>query len=469
MNLLWLPVGLILPTLSGWFLLRLLEGRHLVLLRTERLALGLLFGLTGTMFVTFLAHLAGLVLFTRWGFISVQVALTVLLTIARLLQWKLSPRPTPYALPPTPSHRSPLWIKLALALVLLWTIAKIAFGSFILVTTPPIFDDTLKNWNFRARVFYETHTLDVGAPADAETNTLSAYPPFVSLAKTELASFAGVWDEGLVNSIQVVWFLALLTLLFSALRRHLPSPWALLGVILLASLPLELFQGVNAYADVFLSCHLLATVVLVVHGFLETDRARRSAFMRLAALAIALLTITKNEALLLYLPLLLALLAGGLVFSVRAGRMSRREAFTALLWCALFALAITFPWILFKWVHGLAFGNAKSVSTDYAIGWQPGVLRTLWINTFFEGNWNLLFPLFLLLLIFRWREAFRGSLAPFTFFVLATLSLQISLFLFTSLSVEALKQTGFGRGIIQIVPLIVLVTTVLLKEGMRRE
>ncbi|MDD5041983.1 MAG: glycosyltransferase family 39 protein [Candidatus Peribacteraceae bacterium] len=467
MTFLWFGIGIILPAFTGWLLVRLCEGRHLVLFAPERWALGFLLGLTGTMFVTFLAHIAGLILFTRLGFLSVQVTFALLLILARFLQWKFSPRPTPYAPPHTSSSVRP-WLTFLLILLTVWTIAKIALGTFILVSTPPYFDDTLKNWNYRAKVFTLTHRLDIGTTPE-ENGSLSGYPPTVPLSKAWLATLSGQWNEGLMNSIHIVWFLVALILLYCALRHRASMPWALLGTYLLASLPLYLFDGLNAYADVFLSAHLLAAVTLTTRGLTETDARRRGSLLRLAALATGLLVITKNEALVLYLPLLIAILIGGLAFLHRRNRMSRREIQHILAWTAGWLFAIGAPWILFKWTHGLTFGNAKSLSGSYSFGWQPGVPYVLWVNTFFEGNWHLLFPLLLLLLVIGHKHLLRSIMAPLALFVLAATLLQTGLFLFTSLSAEALRQTGLARGFVQLAPLAVLLTTLLMRDTLRKE
>lgn len=465
MMFLWIFFGLLLPTCSGWLLVRLCEGRNPVLFRLERWALGFLFGVTSTMFVTFLAHIAGFILFTRWGFLAVEGSLAFFLFILRLLQWRFSPHPTPYALSPTPSSSVRPWVTILLILLALWTLAKIAFGSFILVTTPSYFDDTLKNWNERAKVFTVTHTLDVGP--EGESGTLSSYPPTVSLFKASLASFAGQWNEGLVNGIHALWLLSALILLYCALRHRTGWQWALFGTYLLASLPLYLFDGLNAYADVFLSAHLFAAGSLLCSGLTETDAGRRHSFLRLSALAIGLLVFTKNEALVLFIPLLLALLVGGLFFLRRKNRMTRRDVWIALAWTAGWLLTIALPWMLFKWTHGLGFGNAKDISSSYSFGWQSNVPTAIWISTFFEGNWNLLFPLFLLVLVLERKRLFQSTWTPLILLVLATLLLQLSLYFFTSLSVEALRQTGLGRGFVQIVPLVVLLVTLLMREGLR--
>jgi hypothetical protein len=116
----------------------------------------------------------------------------------------------------------------------------------------------------------------------------------------------------------------------------------------------------------------------------------------------------------------------------------------------------------------MAFGNAKEISS-LTIGWQQGVWLVVVINGFFEGNWNLLLPLMLILLAWQWRTAFRFPLLPLTAFFLLLWIQQILLFMFTSLSYEALFQTGYGRGMIQLMPVIVMVVTLLLVRTVDRE
>jgi len=460
MILLWLPIGLLLPTLIGWLLLRLLEARTPVLFSVERWVMGFVFGLTVTMFAAFCANVCHLLPFTRWGFASVQVALVLPLALARLLQWKFSPSQLPATSYKLPASHPSLWLKGTLLLAVVWTLFKVVSGTAILATTPSYFDDTLKNWNERAKIFVMTGTLDTSA---STVSPLSSYPPAVSLTKAWLTTLAGRWNDGLVNSIHALWFLSALSLLFFALRRRVAWTWSLFGSLLLSSLPLYFFHGVNAYADVFVSVHLFAAVSLLWSGLIEKDNAQRSSFLRLSALASALLIFTKNEALLLHLPLVLALLVAGL-FSLRRSRgLSNREAAKTLLWFAGWILAIGLPWLIFKWVHGLTFGNAKAVS-GIVIGWQPGVLWTLGVNIFFEGNWHLLFPVLLLLLITRGRSALKSSFAPLLLFVIAALALQLLLFLFTPLSVEAIRQTGIGRGFVQLAPLMVILVTLWVRE-----
>jgi len=470
MILLWLPVGMLLPTLAGWLALRMLEGRTTVLLSLERWALGFLLGLTGTMELTFFARWADIITLDRWGFLSVQIALTIFLAIACLLRRHFFPPHPNLNLNLKPSSYTPFVLKIALIVALIWTVVKIVMGGFILVTTPPFFDDTVKNWNLRGKVFYLTGDmpLNLNQLTPEATDSLSSYPPTVSLVKTSLATLAGQWDENLANSIHLLWFLALLALLYAAVRRQSSAAWGLWGVVLFVSLPLVLFHGVNAYADIFLAAHLFAAVHLLFLAAREEDAARRMTIFRLFALTTALLTFTKNEAIVLHLTVLLALFAGLLFLQFRRHRMTLKTCATTIGWLGGFLLVLLLPWLVYKWENALTFGNAKSISGVFA-GWQPYVLETLWTNTFFEGNWHLLFPLLFVLILFLWKRILRSPLLILAGFLLVSLALQIGLFLFTSLSAEALMQTGFARGVLQLTPIAVLLTVLLIQEMIRRE
>ncbi|MEK7218237.1 MAG: hypothetical protein AAB728_02105 [Patescibacteria group bacterium] len=454
-------VGILLPTLNGFLLLRFLEGRTPVLLRLERWTLGFLAGLTFTMTLTFfLAVLPGLP-FTRWGFLSVQLVLLVPLYGLVLRYCGKGFLRTPGIPLPSHAHLRP-WMLALLALLGLWTAGKAATGGVLLLTMPPAFDDTVKNWNFRGKIFYEMKTVSATAPGRPEDllAQLSSYPPAVSLSKTWLAALAGRWNEGLVDSIHLAWFLALLALLYATVRRMASAPWAFLGVYAAVSMPMLLIHGTQAYAEVFLATHLFAALALLLHAARADDAAERRAFLRLAAVMAALLPLTKNEGLVLYLPLVLLVAAGTLLTLRRLGQLYRRDLRLAAAWFLGSLVVTTFPLLLYKWSNDMTFGNAHALSGT-ALDVQPVALLAMNIVLFFEGNWLLLFPLLIVLLIIARRAAFLSPLAVLTGFLLLALSLQASLFFLTALSVEALNQTGFGRGIVHILPVAVALGTLL--------
>ncbi|MFA6039340.1 MAG: hypothetical protein WCV62_01260 [Candidatus Peribacteraceae bacterium] len=445
-------IGIILPALNGCLLLRFLEGRTPVLLRLERWTLGFLAGLTLTMTLTFfLAVLADLP-FTLPGFLAVQLGCLLLLTA--LVLWccgKEFWRTPAVPLPSSPRLRP--WLLAALVLLGIWTAGKAATGGFLLLTLPPAFDDTVKNWNFRGKIFYEMKTVSNTAPGRTEDllGQLNAYPPAVSLSKAWLATLAGRWNEGLVDSVHLVWFLALLVLLYATVRRMASAPWAFLSVYVAVSVPLLLVHGTQAYAEVFLATHIFAALTMLLHAARTDDPAERRSFLRLCALLTALLPLTKNEGLVLYLPLALLTVAGTLMTFRRLERLYRRDLHVAAAWFLGSLIVTAFPLLLYKWSHNMTFGNAHALS-EFTLQWQPEALQAMAIMLFFEGSWLLLFPLLIVLIVLARRTAFFSPLAVLTGFLLLAFVLQATLFSLTALSSEALNQTGFGRGLVHLLP-----------------
>ena len=96
MSLLFLTLGVALPTISGWLLLRAIEGTIPVLSHLERWAAGFIIGLTGTMYVTFLAHILGFIRLDFWGFLAVQITFASLLAASNLLRQRRHRRSEPF-------------------------------------------------------------------------------------------------------------------------------------------------------------------------------------------------------------------------------------------------------------------------------------------------------------------------------------------------------------------------------------
>jgi len=460
-------VGILFPSLNGVLLVRLLEGRTIVLAKVERLALGCVTGLTLMMFLVFVIHVSTGLALALPLFLSVHILCSIILSFFCWKNGFLPSLNTGISFP----HETLKDLVTGCFIVLgIWIAAKVLLTSTVfLLLAPTYLDDSLDAWNMRGKLFYTDRALTLVLPGEnPETSPLgvSSYPPTVPLVKTWVATLNGEWNNGLINSIQIVWYIAALILVFYGIRRHAGLFWALTGTYLLGSIPLYLMHGTNAYADTFLSVHVFAAVSMLFHALKAVSMDTRQSFLRLGAVLTALLPFTKNEGMLVYLPPLLLLLAGTLFLLEKKKIFSRRDTVQTLLWYGIALLCIAGPWLLFKWSNGLTFGNGKPF-TSLGIGWQENVLLSISINTFFEGNWIFLFPLLLGLLIWQWKKAF-GPLALLSSYFLIIYIGQGLLYLFTSLSTEALRQTGYARGLIHLTPVVILLTILLLQQAFPR-
>ncbi|MCF7844647.1 MAG: hypothetical protein K9M03_02355 [Kiritimatiellales bacterium] len=477
MSAIWIILGIALPTVIGWLIVRLLEGKTPVLFKLERWILGFVLGLTFTMFITFLIHITTGMGLNRMGYLGIQLTLTILLGIIFIIKkpkYKIQNTNLNYQLSIINSLPLVALAKLAqlskslkiiISILISWTTIKILLtGITFLILTPPFLGDTVDNWNLRGKMYFVEEEIVLtfpGTQGELVSGDINTYPPTVPLAKASFAAIAGNWNEPLVNIIHLLWYLAALSLVFFALCRVTGVLWALGGTYILSSIPLYLMHGTNPYADVFLSVHIFAAVSLLFNGIATNSTDQRRSFLRLAAFATALLPFTKNEALIIHTPAILLVLAISLWWMKRSNKMSLKECVNTIIWYAVALSAIVIPWIMFKLMNDLTFGNAQSLS-DIDIAWQPNVLSAIAKNTLLEGNWLLLFPLMLFLLIVQKSIAFKTPLAIFTGFFLIVYLGQFPLYMFTYLSTEALYQTGYARGIIQLVPVMIMIVTVLL-------
>ncbi|MBI2523984.1 hypothetical protein HYW11_02085, partial [Candidatus Peregrinibacteria bacterium] len=309
--------------------------------------------------------------------------------------------------------------------------------------------------------------LVLGFPGDPQSTDggTFAYPPTVSMTKAWLALVDGSWSEPLVDGIHIVWYLALLALLFGALRATIGFWWGLLGLYIVGSLPLPLLHATNPYADMFLSAHIGAAACFLLRALWSPQRDKSFHCLLLASLPLALLPFTKNEGLVLYFPALALALALAIFYLACHNILHRRDVIRASLWMLVITSSVLLPWLFFKWMHGFSFGNAKGLPSVLEFSWNPMSIRAIIFNTIFEGNWLLLFPLFITLLFWQWRRAFTFPLLPLSVSFLIAYGLQIALFTFTPLATEAIKQTGYARGVIHLIPLVILLTVLLLHQA----
>lgn len=461
MSIIAFIIGLALPTIAGYLCLRALEWNTPVLTKIERKVMGFALGVTLCMFAVFTVHTYAGVPLTWWSFTAIEAALIAI--FAGVIKLRGSTLLSSAAIAKT--GPSPKWAWWIVGLVLASAVIKILGGTLVLGTTPTFYDDAMDNWNYRAKIYAHHQEILLAFPPATTTDALSSYPPPVPLFKASLTLLnGGEWNEGLVNLPHALWFIATGLVLWFLIRRRTTALWATLGAGIYWSLPLAVMHGMNPYSDLFLSLHYLAAIHLLVLALTAKTTEETASALRLAALPIALMPFVKNEGFALYLPSLLLVTGLTALLLMKKRRIQLSELVKPLSWLVGIGLVIGVSWIGYKVMHQLTFGNAKGLSTIFE-GWQPGVLQAITINTFLEGNWLLLFPVLILLLI-RQARAIIGTPELLVLFaaILIPYGTQLLLFLFTSLSTEALMQTGYARGIMHILPVMVALMTLLVQK-----
>ncbi len=472
MNLLTLMIGIALPTLLGWLALLLLERKHPVLGVGERMFWALTLGPTLFITLVFLLYQTGLTSLNLTGFlIPLILGLVVLGSLSfRLKAFHVQNHSATFVQDHTPIST---FAKAGIIILTLWTVIKVLAGAYDLWNVPTYWDDSFNNWNMRGKIFYETQHLELEIPIGngivQSSGGVSSYPPTLPLLKTWVSTLRGSWQEPVVNGIQLTWLIGLAGAFYFQLRRKLRPIFSLGGVYLLFSLPLLLIHATNPYADIFLAAHLFVVISTLYHMADARTHQEMKTWLLLFGFSFGLFLFTKNEATSLYAPIILVLLASVIVRAVKTHVMSGDESRKSVGMAFLIAALIAVPWLLFKFVHGLSFGNAKSIS-GLALGFNAEVLQAYWFHLAKEADW-LVLPLALVLsLIASGKRAFQMPVGILTVFVLVSFFAQMLIFtVFNALAVEAIQQTGLSRGLVHLAPVVMMLVVVLVESLLKEK
>jgi hypothetical protein len=491
-----IPLAIAFPLVEGALALRLIEGSTPVLYRIERWAMGFLLGCTMSAFIIFFAVFFGVPL-TLFGFLCVHVAILATLMVLRYKMF-------PYAFPDSPklvlpsikSMRKalPRWVLILGFWMILWTALKIGLGGYDIFSVPSYWDDSYANWNMRSKIMYENESLMLEEPRTSDVffgGRAEGYPLTVYFTKIWFVMVNGEWNEAVVNGISYIWFLAFLICFFLALLRaecrddsacsRSPNAfaWSALATYVLVSVPLFLVQGTNPYSDVFMASHLFFVIyffyqwmdsTLRVKGIEEGRRVHRDepsqtrVWLHLFGFSTALMLFVKNEAFMIFLPPLFVVMV---LFCIFALHQSLRSDAGLRAFGAWFGpiLVIAVPWLTFKFFYDLGFGNNRSVAGSLSLSPNSEVLKAIEGDLLYTGSFMLLFPLTLLVLVITWRRWIKSSLGLIILFIgIVFVGECMIYYLVPSMATEAIRHTGFGRGMIHLVPGIVFVVILLLKD-----
>lgn len=459
MTLILAIIALAFPIAQGVLLLKIVEGKHPVLFEAERICWGFLAGGVLSTYVMFWMFFAGVPI-SFAGCLIVQVILLAVLVLIYGYQRKRglsasSPRATNETFRGV-INSLPRWGKFIVAWIIVWTAVKVALGGYDLLVTPTYYNDTYVNWNMRTKVFYENQSLMLDREVADEFyfgGRVPSYPLTVYFTKLWMVFAAGEWSEPVVNGVHFLWFLALIGVIFFSLRREQNLLMSIIGVFILISLPLVLIHGVNAYADVLMAVHLFCVLYAFYRWVIERGSSRQSWLLLFGVMTAAMIFV-KNEALMIFLPPI------ALIFFAFCERWKLRRDFIK--WVAIVS-SVTIPWVLFKFSHGLTFGNASEVS-GFSLTPHEGVAHAIGGDLMYTGSYMLFFPLFILLLAMTikfWRKHALGLVIAYLFIVFVG---DFCIYWLTPLATEAIRHTGFGRGMVHLLPLGVFSSVILLRS-----
>ncbi len=283
----------------------------------------------------------------------------------------------------------------------------------------PVFQaDSFSVHAYKAKIFFYTHHLK--QPSEAYlTGKYLTYPLQVSLAMAWLAFNIGQWHEGWVKMIFPVNCVAFCVIVYHCLKAWTDRLTALLAITLLVSSLFFVLHASIAYADFTVMFYAMSAMLLMAYGL----NKRRVAFIILGGLMAAFAVSVKFE---------------GTVYALLGGIILCRFIFAKEFFDTKFALKAIAAYFLpiigteinlhiYKFHYGIV--ESLNHEHDPAFFHQGAYIlsmsRVFADNFFLSGNWNILWPL---LIIMYWANGKDQKTFMIKFFSFA-LSIFLGFFL----------------------------------------
>jgi len=281
------------------------------------------------------------------------------------------------------------------------------FSVFFAALIKPIFHwDPFVSWSFKAKIFFMDEAIRLDFFHDTTKDfTFPDYPLLVPLTETWLFTSLGEWNDALVKVIFPLYYVCLLIIFYSALRRSISRMGSVLFTLFLATMPRVLYYSSAGYAEIPLAYYYSVSVISL---FLWINHGNKE-YLPIAAIFAGFAGWTKYEGQILLL-VVFFLLVVFLLFHFRA---RLREKIHCLLIFLGIVILILSPWMIFKQLIGLH--SEVVTSSTLNLSWittHLGRLRPLgyaFLKTMLDTDkWNILWFALILATIFFWKRTFSS-------------------------------------------------------------
>ncbi len=323
---------------------------------------------------------------------------------------------------------------------------KIVYLFFVTLVKPVVDIDAISMYSAGAKgIFYARTFL-----TPFVLGTVHDKPLFPYLSQAGVAIGLGTFNDCLIKVLTPVMFLCLLVCFYSALRRLGSRAAALFFTFLLSTLPFLVFHAATAYSD-FPQTVYYALGTVYLYLFLKE---KRTAFLTVGGIMLGASIWIKRGSLALVvldLAVLLAWLLAEKMFGEGKWK-ALLPAFWGFLVVALPAIVYSQAGFLLAGVAGLTQGAPAEAAGE---GSRSAVIvATVLRKLFLYADWQLLWLLFVLVLVFCFRRAFAGALLYLLAMIWLGFAAILVQFAFGASFQYLLDGTLFDRLVMNLVPVV---------------
>ncbi len=455
MDILRLAISILAAMIAGWNILFWFIKRDLSFSLPEKMALSYIIGLAALTLQMFFYSLLG-IKFSIFSLLLPYIPISILNGFVFL-----KTVPTGAKFPKTKNK--------AFDIALLCGILFQAFHVFFKALIKPMDSfDSIGNFAFKAKMFFMEgyipyklfldKSIDIGHPD---------YPLFIPLSETWSYMFLGKWNDLLVKAMFPLFFLALLVIFYSALRRIIGKRFSLIATFFLATIPHLLNYATIGYADFALTMFYSASFLYI---FLWIAHKRENKYLFLAAILSIFALWAKHEGAML----LLINIAVLLLFAILSRKDITKKEMIAIFYFVFITITLSAAWFGHLNRIGLSneFVNRETLRLPLIVknlDRIPLILYEYQKHIFGPKKWNISLLIFFAGLIVYFKTVFKGHFKYITVSILLAFSGYAAFYVMTPLEIRYHLQTSGSRMLLHFLPLVVLWIGYLAKEILNAE
>jgi len=346
-------------------------------------------------------------------------------------------------------------IEIALLILIVF---KVFYAFAITMIKPVINVDAFASWSLKAKVFFieQSLMLDKSSKYFLGFGHMS-YPLNLSLIETWIFNVLGYWNDQLVKVIFPLFFISLLLILYCALNRVCSRTFSLLGVYLICSLPMLLYHATSEYMDLPLSACFSASIFLIFYYFGSGE----APLLYISAILAGICTWTKTEG----TPLIMVNIIILLIFFISQKQMNKRV--TEIVNYLLIILVFKLPWSIFNIIYSIPKEPDKVLEigkTFENLGRVPVIAGIVFDKYFMNGNWNIVWFIFIVLLILSFYNYKKLLLSYPLAVIFLSLGALLALYYFTGSYIYLIQGTTLNRNTLLVMPILIYFITTRISE-----
>lgn len=320
--------------------------------------------------------------------------------------------------------------------------------------------DSIAIYALKSKIFYLANIIPHNFFTDLKSFVPHIeYPLLIPLSETYFYTFLGSLNDQLVKVIFPLYYISILAVFYSILRRFLGRKYSLLFTFLLATVPQFKDYATIGYTDLPLAFYYSVSALYLFLWMKEKE----TLYLILSFLTSIFSVWTKTEGLMLTGINLMVVV----IYILLEGRVQFRQAFYYL----LFSLVSISAYIFIRKTLGLGLHGdvTQRGPSDLArillnIKNVPSILYEYQIQFFGPKKWNIVWIIFLFTFVANFKNSFSRGIRFITVTLIFIFLGYTSIYIMLSKSITWYLSTTASRFFIHFLPLVLFWLVLIFKE-----